>query len=378
MNDFKLLTQDIDDKTIVWFESSNEYLVTEKATANILEQLHEGIEEEEIGKALSDSLELPMAEVVDFIRELNRNVYLPKSQVKKPDEPKLNTYDKPQEWPHVIHYKMNSLCLEVRFQNEKLAALVHPKYSHLMTEGTENPNGVFEVYQRNDRVFLDVNNKLIGSWSKENVHYFQGKFSMELIQKIHQKPESNWIGVFHASAVSNTKKSALFLGDSGNGKSTSLALLQAHGFTCLADDFVPMAAQNCKVYRLPSAISVKKNSWPILEPFYPQLADASEYHLKAANKIVRYLPPNSTRTIQHLPCKDLVFIKYQEDSGIQFSEMPKIEAFERLIPDSWISPIATNVQQFLDWFSSVNCYQLTYSHNEKMIQQVHELFSNDL
>jgi ABC-type sugar transport system ATPase subunit len=33
------------------------------------------------------------------------------------------------------------------------------------------------------------------------------------------------MGVFHALAVSNQQKTVLFLGDSGNGKSTSLALL---------------------------------------------------------------------------------------------------------------------------------------------------------
>lgn len=46
----------------------------------------------------------------------------------------------------------------------------------------------------------------------------------------------------------------LFLGDSGNGKSTSLSLLQANGFTCLADDFVPVDANTKKVYSFPAVI----------------------------------------------------------------------------------------------------------------------------
>ncbi|MDB9922515.1 hypothetical protein OAC95_03240 [Polaribacter sp.] len=67
---------------------------------------------------------------------------------------------------------------------------------------------------------------------------------MELIQAVHQNKEEDWIGVFHASAVGNSKKTVLFLGDSGNGKSTSLAILQANGFTCIADDFVPVDVKN--------------------------------------------------------------------------------------------------------------------------------------
>ena len=378
MNNFQLLTQDIGDKTIVWFEGCNEYLVTEKRTAHILEQLQQGIGEEEIGQNLADSIEVPIDKAMDFVMELKHNVYIPKSQIKKTAIAKTNTYEKPKKWELVTHYKIGFCCIQVRFQEEHLASLVHPKYAHLETVGTENSTAIFEVFQMNNKVVLEVNEQPIGAWSKEEVHYFQGKFSMELIQQMHQKPEREWIGVFHASAVSNSEKSVLFLGDSGNGKSTSLALLQANGFTCLADDFVPMAAEDCNVYRLPSAISVKKNSWPILAPFYPQLANASEYHLKLSNKIIRYLPPNSTSNIEHLPCNNLVFIKYHKDSEIQFSELSKVEAFERLIPDSWISPVAGNVKKFLRWFSSVNCYQLTYSNNEKMIHQVHKIFSNEL
>lgn len=65
---------------------------------------------------------------------------------------------------------------------------------------------------------------------------------MQIAQNIHEKPEKSWLGVFHASAVSDGNNGILFLGDSGNGKSTSLALLQAHGFHCIADDFVPVDA----------------------------------------------------------------------------------------------------------------------------------------
>lgn len=77
---------------------------------------------------------------------------------------------------------------------------------------------------------------------------------MELIQKIHNKEEQEWLGVFHASAVSNGKKAILFFGDSSNGKTTSLSLLQANGFTCLADNFVPVDANTKRVYSFPAVI----------------------------------------------------------------------------------------------------------------------------
>jgi hypothetical protein len=197
---------------------------------------------------------------------------------------------------------------------------------------------------------------------------------MELIQKIHQKDEKEWLGVFHASAVSDGKKSILFLGDSGNGKSTSLALLQANGFTCLADDFVPIAAENTEVYSFPAAISIKKNSLQVLDSFYPTLATAQEYDYIRLNKIVRYLPPNNADFSTHLPCEKLVFIKYEKETVLKVKSISQLAAFQQLIPDSWLSPLPENAAIFLDWFESLNCYQITYSDNEKMMEKVRELF----
>ena len=68
------------------------------------------------------------------------------------------------------------------------------------------------------------------------------------------------MGVFHASAINYKEDALLILGDSGNGKSTSLALLQAQGFHCIADDFVPVDVKKQKVYSFPAAISIKKSS----------------------------------------------------------------------------------------------------------------------
>lgn len=185
---------------------------------------------------------------------------------------------------------------------------------------------------------MAVNNTIINGWKSNEIHFFQGKFSMDLIQAIHQNKKEDWMGVFHASAVGNSKKTVLFLGDSGNGKSTSLAILQANGFTCIADDFVPIDAKKQEVYSFPAAISIKKNSLDTLLPIYPELATTAEYNFKRLHKIVRYLKPNTTDFTQHLPCRELIFIKYEKNAALQFSKINKIAAFSQLIPDSWISP----------------------------------------
>ena len=157
-----------------------------------------------------------------------------------------------------------------------------------------------------------------------------------------------------------------------------MALLQANGFTCLADDFVPIDSNKREVYSFPAAISIKKNSLETLLPLYPELETTAEYHFTRLNKTVRDLKPNNTNFLSHLPCKDLVFIKYEKNSDLKFDKIAKIDAFQQLVPDAWLSPIKENAQVFLDWFSFLNCYQITYSENKKMIATVAEVFNDEL
>ncbi|APZ45088.1 hypothetical protein BW723_01710 [Polaribacter reichenbachii] len=374
----KTLYKKVEDKTITWFEDRNEYLVLENTTADVLKRLDKGISVKEIAISLSKKLDVPVDKAADFIINLNQE--LNESKNEHPNEI-INDYrdiEKPKKYEFIKFYKVNNVVFKISFLSETELSLIHHKFEHLVIEQNNHFDNEFEIFINNNFIFLYVNNTYIGSWSHQNVHYFQGKFSMEFIQRIHQKEENEWLGVFHASAVSNGKKSMLFLGDSGNGKSTSLALLQANGFTCLADDFVPVDVKKQEVYSFPAAISIKKNSLDTLLPIYPELKNGKEYNLIRLNKVVRYLKPNNTNYFAHLPCNDLIFIKYEKDSELTCTKISKIDAFQQLIPDSWLSPKTENAQVFLDWFATLNCYQLTYSDNNKMIAIVHKLFNNDL
>ncbi len=374
----KLIFKTINEKTIVWFESSNEYIVLENTTADILKRLDKGTSISEISTALAKKLLVPIGKANDFVLELNKKIYEPKLINENEIINDYRDLKKPNNFQFTKRYKINNIVFKVDFANKLELSLIHPKFAHLEVSISENANHTFEIFENNNYIFLLVNQDFIGAWSKSDVHYFQGKFSMELIQNIHQKQENEWLGVFHASAVSNGKKAILFLGDSGNGKSTSLAILQANGFTCLADDFVPIDANKQEVYSFPAAISIKKNSLETLLPLYPELENSEEYNLKRLNKIVRYLQPNNNDFFAHLPCNDLIFIKYQKDADISCHKITKIDAFQQLVPDSWLSPIEKNAKVFLNWFVGLNCYQITYSNNNKMIQTVSKIFNNEL
>ena len=367
-----------EEKTIVWVENSNEYVVLENTTADIIKEISKGISIHEIAETLSKKLLTPLKETLDFILDIEKRFFEPKNSMKSDLLDVYKDIKTPKSFEFVKHYKVNNVVFKVSYFSEEELSHVHPKFAHLVVENTVHFDYEFDVFIDNHFIILMVEKKLIGAWDKKNIHFFQGKFSMELIQKIHQKEENEWMGVFHASAISNEEKSILLLGDSGNGKSTSLALLQANGFTCLADDFVPMDIDKKEVYSFPAAISIKKNSLQTLLPIYPELKTTAEYYFKRLNKTVRYLKPNNTNYFKHLPCNDLVFIKYEKGADLICKRISKINALEQLIPDSWLSPKKENAQLFLDWFDTLDCYQLTYSKNEEMIEAVSKIFKNEL
>ena len=378
MKSNELLYKVIEDKTITWFKNSNEYVIFENTTADILKRIHKGVPIKTIAEAVSKKLSVPLEKSIDFIIDLENQIN--KSLTKMRPE-LINDYrdiKKPKTYTYTKYYQVNDVTFQVSYLDELELSYIHPKFAHLEVSETKKINFYYEIFIDTNYIFLYLDNEFIGAWGSKEIHFFQGKFSMEIIQKIHKKEENEWLGVFHASAISNGKKSVLFLGDSGNGKSTSLALLQANGFTCLADDFVPISAKETEVYSFPAAISIKKNSLKTLQPLYPELATSKEYTYERLNKVVRYLKPNNDNYKSHLPCKDLVFIKYEKNSALEFNPISKLKAFQQLVPDSWLSSEKENANTFLNWFESLNCYQLTYSNNQEMIKTVQELFENEL
>lgn len=374
----ELLYKVVEDKTITWFKNSNEYVIFENTTADILKRIHKGIPIKVIAEAVSKKLSVPLEKSIDFIIDLENQINKALTKIRPELINDYRDIKKPKKYKFTKYYQINEVAFQVSYLNDLELSYIHPKFAHLEISETKKIHFYYEIFIDTNYIFLYLDNEFVGAWSSREIHFFQGKFSMEIIQKIHKKEEKEWLGVFHASAISNGEKSVLFLGDSGNGKSTSLALLQANGFTCLADDFVPISANETSVYSFPAAISIKKNSLETLLPIYPELATSAEYIYERLNKVVRYLKPNNDNYKSHLPCRDLIFIKYEKNSELEFNRISKLEAFQQLVPDSWLSPEKENAEQFLNWFENLNCYQLRYSNNEKMINTVHQLFDNEL
>ena len=373
----EFLSKAVEDKSIVWFKASNSYIILEEIAAQLVHQILENKTPQKIASTLAEKLTISEQEATHIVKNLNDRLVIPNT-IKNSEAPSIKReYEIPSNVTFKKHYLINRKIFKVEFANEFQLSLLHPKFAHLETQESSKIDHTFQVFNSNQLIHLVLDGEFIGAWESKNVHYFQGKFSMKIIECIYNKNEAECMGVFHASAINFKDENILILGDSGNGKSTSLALLQAQGFQCIADDFVPID-QAQDVYSFPAGISIKKNALPVLLEEYPELETSAEYHYERLNKTVRYLPPQKIDYHKKAPCKALVFIKYDATIDFEISKMSKLKAFENLVPDSWISSSPKNAASFLEWFEKMPCYQLTYSNNELMYTAIKRIFEDEL
>jgi hypothetical protein len=374
------LDRPLGQKMIVWLEESNRYMLVEIPAYNVIKKIAEGQKRNEIVRWCCKSYQLPKNRSGKFVDEIAELIDIKINNT----NPKQQAFDSsisiPNKFVSQKKYLIKGSTYSVEYGTEHTEFLIHPKIAHLEVVTNLSADHQFQVYEDKGSTGLRVNGKVIGQWDRENSNYFTGKFSMELLNLIYGKNESDWMGVFHASAITKGGQCVLFLGDSGSGKSTISALLMANGYDLLADDFVPVDGSSSEVFFFPAAISVKKNALDHLIPIYPQLASAKEFYYQGLNKTVRYLPPSHHFVNQSssYPCKALVFVKYWKGSGLTMEKMAQDAAFQRLVPDSWVSPLQGNASRFMDWFLAMPSYQLTYSDNELMLQTINQLLRDGL
>lgn len=373
----ELRIQQLGHQSMVWFRASNTYVLLASETAELIRLKSEGLSPQSLSAWCENHLQLTPNQVDELLTAVAHLL----AQVNQPQASFADSIavEEPVNWFSHWFYLLGDRVVKVSYETALLEFLTHPKIAHLTVNKTATVDHHLEIFNHQNEIILKVDDKTRGHWKQDEIHFFQGKFSMALVELSYQKEETEWMGVFHATAMSNGKNSLLFTGDSGNGKSTLAALLLDKGYTVWADDFVPVSTGEPQVYYVPAAISIKEKAVPHLIDRFPELEHAALYHYKRLGKKVRYLPapplPKGARPYQE--CKGIVFVNYRAQSDHLFRELDKGEAFQRLIPDAWIAPTAESAEQFLKWLASMPCYELTYSDTAKMYQTVEYLFKND-
>ena len=376
-----ILSSSAADKKILWLSRHNKYLVVVPPMDKIIKRVYLGETDKQIVKYCNNELGFSSNDSRQILNDI-RNTLEKELKVEKVQSSvnsiQIENINRKFGSEHL--YKINGLTFLIEYETSKLEFYIHPKFAHLEILKAENMDHHLQLFEVDNKICLKLDEEVVGCWDHEMEHFMSGKVSMEILQKITDTKETDWMAVFHAAGVSFNNQGLLFLGDSGNGKSTLSAILMANGFNILADDFLPVLNETSQLCSFPAAISVKKYAIDLLAAQFPELKDAKEYEFPAFNKTVRYLsnPYATSGEPKKVECKALIFVKYEPGSNIDVKNLPKDEAFQKLVPDSWISPEEKNAKQFLNWFEKLPCWQIKYSNNEAMVETVRKIFEDEL
>ena len=276
--------------------------------------------------------------------------------------------------PIIKQYQIKTKTIRIYFDSEPVLNVIHPAIAHLASPISDRAiDASFDIYIKDDHLHLFKDAQLLKHIAKKDYHHIQGKFIFHLLCLLHHREETDWIGSFHGSTITDGKTSVLFVGNSGKGKSTLSGLLAHNGFDLLADDVSPMLSEDQCIYHNPLALSVKKGAFAVLQPYIPNFEDLPTVNFNKSKGEIKYVPCSDPER-SHYPCKAIILVNYQPEADTCLEPVTIKTALETLIPESWLSPNPAHAKQFMDWLETVEYYQLTYSDTQSVVSTVSKLF----
>ena len=377
---FLTVSKKIGDSTAVWFAASRSFVLFEKPAWEVFDKYTHDLTAQEIVAYLSLYYSLSEEEIQQFVNDIivwvdqlndpaNKVYHSPELRIEFDDCAFPLFYEK--------NYLIGNQLICFRYGSEWLMNCFHPTMAHLETNSPKESH-LFEVFESDDLLVFRYNGKAVEAFDPENSQFLRGAVSQKLFGVLYGVADLDWMVTLHSAAVSDGQSAIIFPAQAGSGKSTISALLQAHGFTVLSDDFNVINRNNGFVYRLPLAISVKEGSLKTLESFYPELLNIAP-EKAATGKVVRHLPVGNNKpgSKAAFTVKAFVFVKYSETEPFVFEEVEKREAIQTLLPETWVNPDPDNVARFFDWFDKISFYRMQYANYQDAINAIELLFNND-
>lgn len=357
---------------ILWFKPSNKYLLLNDINNSLLSCFLKSTDFNEFYSLVHDTsihynldtLHALYSEFKLLLKTLNTGT---------PETISLKLLESSNSHFISVYYQINGELIKVCYQSEFEKEIIHPQFSHLEIKTSQLTTDInFYIKSSEKELELFKNNNHLGTYNKSEYHLLQGKFAMELLCVLTDTEESDWLGTFHASTISNTKEAVMLVGKSGQGKSTLATILMAKGFNLIADDFSPMLAKSQKVSSYPAAISVKPGAFDLLEELSDRIVCNNQIHSNIKKGPLKYVQPLNTIEAP-IRCDKIILVAYKAGEETVLEQIGAEDILEILIPDSWLSPIPKNAEHFLDWLETCQFYKLTYSDSNSVVSKFKSL-----
>lgn len=184
-------------------------------------------------------------------------------------------------------------------------------------------------------------------------------------------PKNRLMATIHAAGLcgSNTKQGILIPGISGAGKSTLAVALADRGWHYLGDDIVGLSDEQT-IMPLPTAASIKPNSWDVLPDHSESLNRLPV--IVYSGKSAKYLPiSNVPDPIGPVPLSRWVFPRFKPGASFCVSRMNPLEVLQGLIEAGMgLSDALTesDVARFLQMLHDTSAHQVIYSDIDEVAQ----------
>lgn len=358
------------DYWVLWYATSNSYSVVESKFKLLIDLYLESDTVSEFENKISSysvasDFSVVIETIESYLISCNKDIF-----------PTLNKATELNKSYRNISkcYDLNGNVIQVYYNTESVLKTIHPSIAHCEVENIVSTNTTFDIYFDKSELFLFKNEQLITRAPKRDYHLIQGKFIMHMLCTLHNNTEQDWISTFHGSTITDNISSLLFIGASGKGKSTLCAILASNGFQLVADDVSPMLSKDNHIYFNPSAISIKEGAFKILEPMVKGFKDLPIVNFNNVKGDLKYVPCPIPKS-KHYPCKAIILVNYKNKSETKLEPVSVKTLLETLIPESWLSPNPLHAKQFLDWLEEQKIYELTYSDNKEVIEEISNLFN---
>jgi hypothetical protein len=334
--------------SLVWFGSTNHFLVVQGALRKFFSEAVVQIESE-YEEALKTLLDIhpEITDLMQIISEVNSDSFVKETDLSDCKHLSLNNFQ-------VSKYTVAQNIVSVYYASKELQTLFEAPFIYLKGNNTK-------CNKADNQLALFSSKKLIYATDKDQFFVLQAQFANKLIEFYHSIKKPHWLCAFHGCAVQKNNKTFLLLGDSGAGKSTLSSLLSLSEYRFIADDLVLMD-HDFKIYDNPAAVSVKENSWPVIESYYKTFST-----IKTSKKVkgqikMKFLPLHELQnnTPQSFNVDALVWVNYSSDQINRLTPLGKQKALSRLIPDTWTSSELASAKVFADWAMNIKTYHLDY------------------
>ena len=378
MEKHKTIIKSFGNTHAIWFQQSKSFLLLEEPAFEVFKNYFAEVEKEEITEICQQKyghLDGNIPQFVDEIIEHIRYYDNPENVDDISSKSLLSGDIKAESFLPQVNYKIGNKHIAVSYGSEYLKFAIHPLIAHLEIDIQENPKHIIECFQRDDLLVAKYNGQIVEAFHADKIEYFTGGVKQLMYSILYDRGYNDWMTMLHASGITSNNRAILFSAAAGSGKSTISAILKAHSFGYLSDDFIATDVAG-RAFAFPAAISIKEGSIKTLTEYYPELL-INKTKKSFIGKSVKYIPVfNITEeSYEGVPVKAFVFVKFSKTDKHVFEKVDKKEALQLLLKETWVNPEPEVVTGFFNWVEKTTFYKLHYSETGQALAAVQQIFN---